>query len=123
YKNQYALGQWSRDDGLRACKLCLERKKSTGTPRQCMECFLWKGQDAFHASQHHGSKLASRRCVDCPERRKCHVCEERKYEDAFVDLQWEKAGNARCKGGMCLECEGPKKHLKCLRCGQEKLLK
>eukprot|EP00959_Pyramimonas_sp_CCMP1952_P227760 4762001-Pyramimonas_sp.AAC.1 len=42
YKNQYALGQWSRDDGLRVCKLCLERKKSIGTPRQCMECFLWK---------------------------------------------------------------------------------
>ncbi|CAK0825765.1 unnamed protein product [Prorocentrum cordatum] len=118
YKNQFALGQWSRDDGLRVCKLCLEGKKSIGTPWQCMECYLWKGQDAFHTSQHHSSKLTSRRCVDCPERRKCYVCEKRKYEDAFVDLQWEKAGNARCKGGMCRDCEEAKRHLKCSRCGE-----
>eukprot|EP00959_Pyramimonas_sp_CCMP1952_P031549 661776-Pyramimonas_sp.AAC.1 len=60
-----------------------------------MECYLWKGQDASHTSQHHCSKLTSRRCVGCPERRECYVCEVRKYEDAFVDLQWAKAGNAR----------------------------
>ena len=75
YKNQYALGQWSRDDGRRVCQVCLEGKKSIGTPWQCTECFLWKGKDAFHASQHHSSKLTSRRCVDCPEKRKCYVCE------------------------------------------------
>ncbi|CAK0848862.1 unnamed protein product [Prorocentrum cordatum] len=78
YKNQYALGQWSRDDGRRVCKVCLEGKKSIGTPWQ--------------------------------------------YADAFVDFQWEKAGNARCKGGMCLECEELKKHLQCSRCGEQKLL-
>ncbi|CAK0820986.1 unnamed protein product, partial [Prorocentrum cordatum] len=122
YKNQYAVGQWSRDDGRRVCQVCLEGKKSSGTPWQCTECFLWKGQDAFHASQHHSSRLTSRRCVDCPERRKCYVCEGRKYEEAFVGLQWDKAGNARCKGGMCRDCEDAKTHLKCSRCGQEKLL-
>ena len=121
YKNQYALGQWSRDDGLRVCKLCLEGKKSIGTPWQCMECFLWKGQDAFHASQHHSSKLTSRRCVDCPERRKCYVCEKRKYEEAFAEYQWERAGNLRCKGGMCAECDELKRKLECARCGEPKL--
>ena len=64
YKNQCSLSQWNRDDGLRVCSLCLEDKKSVGTPWQCMECGLWKGQDAFHASQHHSSKQTSRRCVD-----------------------------------------------------------
>ena len=122
YKNQYTLGQWSRDDGLRVCNLCLEGKKSVGTPWQCMECGLWKGQDAFHAPQHHASKRTSRRCVDCPERRKCVVCEVRKYEDAFTPYQWEKSGNSRCEGDMCLECEELKQHLKCSRCGLDKLL-
>eukprot|EP00959_Pyramimonas_sp_CCMP1952_P178713 3735585-Pyramimonas_sp.AAC.1 len=84
-----------------------------------MDRGLWKGQVASHSSQHDSSKLASRRCVDCPERRKCHVCEGRKYEQAFVAYQWGKAGNARCKGGACLDCEGLKRHLKCSRCGQQ----
>ena len=121
YKNQYALGQWSRDDGRRVCKLCLEGKKSIGTPWQCMERFLWKGRDAFHASQHRSSKLTSRRCVDCPERRNCRVCDVRKYEKGFAPYQWDLAGNSRCKGGMCLECDELKRKLKCSRCGQEKL--
>ncbi|CAK0869607.1 unnamed protein product, partial [Prorocentrum cordatum] len=121
YKNQYALGQWSRDDGLRVCSLCLEGKKSAGTPWQCMECGIWKGQDAFHASQHHSSKLTSRRCVDCPERRKCVACEVRKYEGAFVQYQWEKSANLRCKGGMRVECDELKKRLRCFRCEEEKL--
>eukprot|EP00959_Pyramimonas_sp_CCMP1952_P237325 4960308-Pyramimonas_sp.AAC.1 len=60
-----------------------------------MECFYWKGESAFHASQHHSSKLTSRRCVDCPERRMCYVCDERKYEAAFAEFQWDKAGNSR----------------------------
>ncbi|CAK0846477.1 unnamed protein product [Prorocentrum cordatum] len=122
YKNMYpTVGQWSRADGLRVCSVCLEDKKRAGTPWQCMECGLWKCQEAFHASQHHPSKLTTRRCVDCPERRSCRVCEDRKYEQAFAAFQWDKAGNARCKGGMCLECEELKKHLTCSRCGQQKL--
>ncbi|CAK0792868.1 unnamed protein product, partial [Prorocentrum cordatum] len=122
YKNMYpTVGQWSRADGLRVCSVCMEDKKRAGTPWQCMECGLWKCQEAFHASQHHPSKLTTRRCVDCPERRSCRVCEDRKYEQAFAALQWDKAGNARCKGGMCLECEELKKHLTCSRCGQQKL--
>ena len=121
YKNQYARGQWSRDDGLRVCSLCLEGKKSVGTPWQCVECGLWKGPDASHASQRHASKLTSRRCVDCPERRKCRVYDIRKYETAFAQYQWELAGNSRCKGGMCLECEELKKHLTCGRCKEAKL--
>eukprot|EP00959_Pyramimonas_sp_CCMP1952_P016183 342539-Pyramimonas_sp.AAC.1 len=44
YKNQFGLSQWSRDDGLRVCNLCLEDKKSVGTPWQCMVCGLWKSQ-------------------------------------------------------------------------------
>eukprot|EP00959_Pyramimonas_sp_CCMP1952_P178926 3740522-Pyramimonas_sp.AAC.1 len=63
------VGQWSRADGLRVCSACLEDKKRSGTPWQCMECGLWKCQEAFHAAQHHPSKLTTRRCVDCPERR------------------------------------------------------
>ncbi|CAK0893135.1 unnamed protein product [Prorocentrum cordatum] len=122
YKNMYpTVGQWSRADGLRVCSVCMEDKKRAGTPWQCMECGLWKCQEAFHASQHHPSKLTTRRCVDCPERRSCRVCEDRKYEQAFAAFQWDKAGNARCKGGMCLECEELKKHLTCSRCGQQKL--
>ncbi|CAK0880731.1 unnamed protein product [Prorocentrum cordatum] len=31
--------------------------------------------------------------------------EVRKYEEAFAHCQWEPAGNSRCKGGMCEECE------------------
>ena len=65
--------------------------------------------------------MTTRRCVDCPERRQCYVCEDRKYEQAFAAYQWDKAGNARCKGGMCLECEELKKHLQCSRCGEHKL--
>ncbi|CAK0901015.1 unnamed protein product, partial [Prorocentrum cordatum] len=129
YKNQYAVGQWSRGDGRRVCQVCLEGKKSSGTPWQCTECFLWKSQDAFHASQHHSSKLTSRRCVDCPERRKCYVCEGRKYEEAFVGLQWDKAARKDIK--TCVVCEKAQRqdcfsdwmwngvadlHRKCKRC-------
>ncbi|CAK0866693.1 unnamed protein product [Prorocentrum cordatum] len=123
YKNMYpTVGQWSRADGLRVCSVCLEDKKRSGTPWQCMECGLWKCQEAFHASQHHQSKLTTRRCVDCPERRSCRVCEGRKYEEAFAPYQWDLAGNSRCRGGMCKECEELKKHLTCSRCGVEKLV-
>eukprot|EP00959_Pyramimonas_sp_CCMP1952_P279701 5848145-Pyramimonas_sp.AAC.1 len=87
-----------------------------------MDCGLWKGQVAFHSSRRRSAKLTSRRCVDCPERRKCHVCEDRKCEQAFAAYQWDKAGGARCKGGMCLYCEELKKHLKCSRCGRQKFL-
>ncbi|CAK0853990.1 unnamed protein product [Prorocentrum cordatum] len=123
YKNMYpTVGQWSRADGLRVCSVCLEDKKRPGTPWQCMECGLLKCQEAFHASQHHPSKLTTRRCVDCPERRSCRVCEGRKYEEAFAPYQWDLAGNSRCRGGMCKECEELKKHLTCSRCGMEKLV-
>ena len=111
YKNQYALGQWSRDDGLRACSLCLEGKKSVDTPWQRVERGLWKGQGAFHASQHRSSLLTARRCVDCHERRRRRACEVRKYEAAFAQFQWDLAGNSRCKGGTCTECEELKKRL------------
>ncbi|CAK0800914.1 unnamed protein product, partial [Prorocentrum cordatum] len=123
YKNMYpTVGQWSRADGLRVCSVCLEDKKRSGTPWQCMECGLWKCQEAFHASQHHPSKLTTRRCVDCPERRSCRVCDGRKYEEAFAPYQWDLAGNSRCRGGMCKECEELKTHLTCSRCGMEKLV-
>ena len=122
YKNMYpTVGQWSRADGLRVCSVCLEDKKRSGTPWQCMECGLWKCLEAFHASQHHPSKLTTRRCVDCPERRSCRVCDVRMYEEAFAQYQWELAGNSRCRGGMCAECEELKKHLTCGRCKEAKL--
>eukprot|EP00959_Pyramimonas_sp_CCMP1952_P151938 3179060-Pyramimonas_sp.AAC.1 len=63
-----------------------------------MEGGLWKDRGACHSSQRHSSKRTSRRRVDCPEMRKCNVCEGRKYEQAFVTYQWDKAGNARWKG-------------------------
>ncbi|CAK0819674.1 unnamed protein product, partial [Prorocentrum cordatum] len=123
YENMYpTVGQWSRADGLRVRSVCLEDKKRSGTPWQCMECGLWKCQEAFHASQHHPSKLTTRRCVDCPERRSCRVCDGRKYEEAFAPYQWDLAGNSRCRGGMCKECEELKKHLTRSRCGMEKLV-
>ncbi|CAK0868048.1 unnamed protein product [Prorocentrum cordatum] len=122
YKNMYpTIGQWSRADGLRVCTVCLEDKKRAGTPWQCMDCGLWKCQEAFHASQHHPPKLTTRRCVDCPERRSCRVCEHRKYEQAFARHQWELAGNSRGRGGMCAECEELKKHLVCGRCKESKI--
>ncbi|CAK0877809.1 unnamed protein product [Prorocentrum cordatum] len=123
HKNMYpTVGQWSRADGLRVRSVCLEDKKRSGTPWQCMECGLWKCQEAFHASQHHPSKLTTRRCVDCPERRSCRACDGRKYEEAFAPYQWDLAGNSRCRGGMCKECEELKTHLTCSRCGMEKLV-
>ncbi|CAK0888776.1 unnamed protein product, partial [Prorocentrum cordatum] len=122
YKNMYpTVGQGSRADGLRACSACLEDKKRLGTPWRCMECGPRECQGAFPASQHHPSKLTTRRCVDCPEGRSCRVCEVRKCEEAFAQYQWELAGNSRGRGGMCAEREELKKHLVCGRCKESKI--
>ena len=121
YKNQYRPNQWSREDNLRVCDICLEDKKSRGTPWQCMECRLWKSQAAFGSSQSHHTKLSVRRCLDCPERRKCRVCDCRKYENGFLDYQWDRAGNSRGTGGMCIDCQESKRQLKCSRCGHDKV--
>ncbi|CAK0847356.1 unnamed protein product, partial [Prorocentrum cordatum] len=109
HKNQYpAVGQWSRADGLRACSACLEDKKR------------WKCQEACRASQHHSSKLTTRRCVDCPERRSCREREVRTCEEAFAQCQCGRAGNSRRRGGMCIERDELRRKLKGSRCGQEK---
>ena len=49
------------------------------------------------------------------------MCDVRKYEGEFAPYQWDLAGNSRCKGGMCLECQELEKHLTCSRCGQQKV--
>ncbi|CAK0868241.1 unnamed protein product [Prorocentrum cordatum] len=107
YKNQYALGQWSRDDGPRVRCLCLEGKKSAGTPWQRVERGLCKGQGEEELKKH----LKCSRCGQeklmvefaktgrNAEERKCKTQEEeRQRTEEAKKAACSKCGESKSKG-------------------------
>eukprot|EP00959_Pyramimonas_sp_CCMP1952_P125363 2621024-Pyramimonas_sp.AAC.1 len=78
-----------------------------------MERGPWECQEALHASQHHPSKLTTRRRLDCPERRSCRARDVRKHE-AFAQHQWELAARGLHEVSTWEERHNPRERIECV---------
>ena len=123
FKKHFPAHQWNkkRDRNLRRyCCLCVEEKKTAGTPWECVECGYWKVPDCFEPGQLTHNSTNTRVCKDCIEVRVCGRCGENKTEEEFTKDEWRRAsrdplGQKSIRQGKCracrhkgfLQCKGP----------------